>query len=732
MGDWKGYYKTSTLQYSASNALQLIEEAMINAPSQLEVEKKKIKYLNIPASFDIETSSFIKRNSETQEDAKYACMYIWQFGLNGSVIYGRTWDEFFEFLGILQDELELSNKRHLVIYVHNLAYEFQFINKWIQWDRVFAMKQRRPIYAIAGGFEFRCSLFLSNYALAYIGGFDEKTGKPNLLYKYPMKKMVGDLDYSKIRNSSTPLTSSELGYCINDVKVVMCYIQQKIEEDGDITKIPITNTGYVRQFCRDWCFYSDKLLPEDRERNKTEYHRLMRSLTISSPNEYYQMERAFAGGFTHTGALHANKVLHNVGSADLTSSYPYHMIAEYFPMSSFTFIGHVTSNKLFYSYLRNYCCMFDVTFINLRPAVVFENPLSRSRCIIPKDENGVEVNYQVNNGRLVSADEATTTLTELDWDTIYKFYDWDEVRIFNMRIARRGYLPRDLILAILYLYGNKTSLKGVDEKHVEYMVSKNMINSSFGMMVTSIIRDEFVYDEEWHRYAPDVASRLEAYNNSYNRFLYYGWGVWVTAHARHSLFKAIYEFDEDYVYADTDSIKGLHFEDHMEFFKQYNREVQMKILNMCNHYHIPYSACQPKTIKGDRKLIGVWEIEKTYKRFKACGAKRYMYEYDDGELNLTVSGLNKKYAIPWLLSEYKTNAMCFEIFGEGMYVPPGHTGKQTITYINNEQEGEVTDYLGNTAHFHELSSIYMEPQAYYMSVLTEYKNFLEGVQYVEV
>lgn len=724
MENWKGYSNASVFEYSRDNAFSLIREAMSNAPSQLEVAKKNISYYNIPASFDIETSSFTTYAEDSEEKIKHACMYIWQFGLNGSVIYGRTWEDFFDFLEILYEELDLSDKRHLIIYVHNLAYEFQFIKKWLEWDKVFAIKQRRPIYAIAGGLEFRCSLILSNYKLEYIGS--------NLLYKYPMKKLVGNLDYSKVRHSKTSLSSSELEYCINDVKLVMCYIQQKIEEDGDITKIPLTNTGYVREYCRDWCFYSDKLLPEEKQKVKIEYHALMKSLKISTPEEYYQMERAFAGGFTHASSLHVNKVLRNVGSADLTSSYPYHMIAEYYPINSFKYIGQITDNRLFNYYIKNYCCMFDVTFINLRPAVTFENPISRSRCIIPKDENGDEVAFQVNNGRLVSADEVTTTITELDWDTIYKFYDWDEVRIFNMRVASRGYLPKDLILAILHLYGNKTSLKGVPEKHVEYMVSKNMINASFGMMVTAIIRDEFLFDEDWHKTAPDVSSQLEAYNHSYNRFLYYGWGIWVTAHARHSLFKAIYEFDEDYVYADTDSIKGLNFENHMPFFKQYNREVQMKLLEMCNHYSIPYSACQPKTIKGEKKLIGVWDMEESYKRFKTCGAKRYMYEYENGELSLTVSGLNKNYAIPYLLEKWKTNAMCFEIFGEGMYVPPGKTGKQTVTYIEYEDEGGVLDYNCVLGAYHELSAIYMEPQHYYMSVLQEYKDFIEGVQYVEI
>lgn len=718
MESWQGYYNASVFEYDEQNVYEFIAEAMRNAPSQLEVEKDRIKYYNIPCSFDIEVSSFKAYDSKGNE-VKCATMYIWQFGLNGSVIYGRHWEEFFELLSILQKSLEISEEKHLIIYVHNLGYEFQFLKNWLKWDKVFAIKQRRPVYALAGGFEFRCSLLLSNYRLAYIG--------EELLYKYPMEKKVGDLDYSLIRHSSTPLTPSELGYCINDVKVVMCYIQQKIEEDGDITQIPLTNTGYVRNYCRKWCFDGEEKDFFSKEKHKKEYHRYMKSLKINSEAEYYQFERGFMGGFTHGSSLHANQVLFDVGSADLTSSYPYHMVAEYYPVTSFEYIGAVENNKLFYFYLRNYCCLFDVTFINLQPAVTFENPISRSRCVIDSDAT-----FTTNNGRIVSASKLTTTLTELDWDTIYKFYTWDEVQIFNMRISNRGYLPKELILAILNLYATKTQLKGIDEKLVEYMVSKNMINASFGMMVTAIIREEFDFDFMWRKNPPDVTSQLERYNSGYNRFLFYGWGVWVTAHARHSLFKAIYEFDEDYVYADTDSIKGINFDNHLKFFEDYNQEVRHKLLTMCNHYNIPFSMCQPKTVKGERKLIGAWEREKTYKRFKTCGAKRYMYEYYDGELSLTVSGLNKEFAIPYLLEKYKTAGRIFEAFGEGLYVPPGKTGKQTVTYIEQIQEGEVQDYLGKMGHFKEQSAIYMEPQGYYMSILSEYKEFLEGVQYVEI
>ena len=715
--EWQGYNNSNV--YEASQLAEALKEAFEDRDIEL-VESNRIEYFNIPASFDIETSSFIASKDENGEPVKAATMYIWQLGLNGTVIYGRTWDEFDNVINELVDYLELSSKRHLLIYVHNLGYEFQFIRKRFEWDKVFAIKQRRPVYAICGGIEFRCSLFLSNYSLEYIG--------KNLLHKYPVEKLVGNLDYSKIRHSKTPLTDEELAYCINDVKVVMSYIQEKIEMDGDITRIPLTNTGYVRNYCRKECFYEG--IPEDdkeaRKRVQMNYKAIMKSLQIQSEEEYEQMHRAFMGGFTHASALYSGRVMYDVGSADLTSSYPYTIVSEYFPMTKGEYIGSVEDNKLFNYYLSNFCCLFDIEFTNLEPIQEYENPISYSRCFI-------EGGYIVNNGRLVSADKCTTTITELDYDTISKFYRWDSVKIMNMRVYHRGYLPKALILAVLSLYEDKTTLKGVSGKEVEYLVSKNMINAAFGMMVTAVVRDEFEYADEWFKKAADVDSQLAGYNNNFNRFLFYGWGVWVTAHARHNLFSAIYEFGTDYVYSDTDSIKGINFEQHMEYFKKYNDNVFEKLLDMCNHYNIPFNKCRPKTKNGEEKLIGVWDMEKPYVRFKTVGAKRYIYEYEDGELSLTVSGLNKKYAIPYLLEENNNNKdIIFEKFGEGMFIPAGHTGKMTLTYIENEMCGTLVDYLGNKSTYHELSAIHMEPQSYFMSLVGDYIKFLKGVQYVEI
>ena len=52
------------------------------------IKKGKIWYWNIPASFDIETSSYKKYGK------KYATMYLWALNINGSTIVGRRWSEF--------------------------------------------------------------------------------------------------------------------------------------------------------------------------------------------------------------------------------------------------------------------------------------------------------------------------------------------------------------------------------------------------------------------------------------------------------------------------------------------------------------------------------------------------------------------------------------------------------------------------------------------------------------
>ena len=138
-------YNSYDHYYQFSQLTEFLEEV---GKLELVQQNERLEYYNVPAAFDIETSSVYDGN------VKFATMYIWQFGLNGVCIIGRTWLEFKKLLSQLTSYLELSHRKRLIVYVHNLAYEFQFMRKYIKWakdnsgnDVVFSLKKRRPIYA---------------------------------------------------------------------------------------------------------------------------------------------------------------------------------------------------------------------------------------------------------------------------------------------------------------------------------------------------------------------------------------------------------------------------------------------------------------------------------------------------------------------------------------------------------------------------------------------------------
>lgn len=236
----------SDITYKPEDINDILEE--IKPLIQYSCINTKHKYIDLPCAFDIETSSFF-HSSGKEEKEKVAVMYEWTFGILGYIIIGRTWKEFKEMILNIYLQLELFNDYRLVIYVHNLGYEFQFMRKHFEWESIFANKNRQPIYALTtNNIEFRCSYLLSGYRLEIIG---------EELDKYKIKKLVGNLDYNKIRSPETPLTDKELSYCINDVKVVMCYIVEKLLEYKTISNIPLTKTGFVRRYVRNKCFYED-------------------------------------------------------------------------------------------------------------------------------------------------------------------------------------------------------------------------------------------------------------------------------------------------------------------------------------------------------------------------------------------------------------------------------------------------------------------------------------------
>ena len=669
---------------------------------------KRIEYANVPCTIDIESSSFY-----IDDGSKRGIMYAWVLGINGKCIIGRTYEQLWNSLDRISEFYELNEKRRMIFYIHNLSFEFQWFRKWRNWIRVFATEERTPLYALDDkGIELRCSYLLSGYSLDNVA---------KNLTTYKTRKMVGDLDYKLVRHSETPLTEKEIGYILHDGLVVMCYIQEEIESNhNNITLLPLTKTGKVRSYIRKSCLYSGKHTKNTWKFKK--YRMMMKALPISSLQEYEQLKRAFHGGFTHANGFYVNHTVKNVTSFDFTSSYPYVMISEQFPMGKGKLV-HVKDKEHFYYLMKYYCCLFDCTFINLDSKIIYEHPISFSKCYHIK-------NYSTDNGRVVQAEELSITLTEQDFAIIKKFYSWEHMRIKNCRIYEKQYLPHDFVRGVLTLYKKKTELKGVEESIVEYMNSKEMLNSCYGMCVTDICRTEIDYtNDSWGKIPPSSEEQIEKYNKKPNRFLCYQWGVWVTAYAMRNLFTAIYGLGDDYIYSDTDSVKFINYEKHKNYFETYNKNAIIKLKNAMDYHGFSYELFQPYTNKGERKICGLWDFDGFYPKFRTLGAKRYMVQKENGDYSLTVSGVNKHYAIPYLYQKYGDKIM--DKFTDGLTIPPQYTGKNIHTYIDEETSGEVIDYLGNKSTYYEKSSIHLEESGYELSLSREFIDYLLSIKLIE-
>ena len=671
---------------------------------------KKVSYINLEVAFDIEATSTL-----LADGTKSAFMYVWTIGFRDvdKIYMGRTWEDFTMFMSEMKEFFGTSLEKRLVVYVHNLGYEFQFMRKYFEWAEVFASEVRKPLKAVTtDGIEFRDSYILSGMSLA-------RTARN--LTSHKVEKLEGSLDYDLIRHSGTELTELEIDYCINDVLVVLYYINEQMAIYGDITKIPMTNTSRVRRYVRDRCYYTNTDHKKSSRGKYQRYRNIMMDLQLT-PETYPMLARAFMGGFTHANANYTGKVVEDVTSIDFTSSYPAVMLTEKFPMSK-PFPAKLTKEKDFAYYKSRYALLFNVKFTGLRSVLTQECYLSESKCLSLTKPI-------INNGRVQSAEVLVTTITDVDFDIIQQVYKWDAMEVSNMYYFHRGYLPKPIIESVVKLYEDKTVLKGVEGSEVEYVLSKGMLNSIYGMCVTAIVRDDIVYTDGWSSSPGDMADQIEQYNKSKNRFLYYPWGLWITAYARRNLWTGIIAMGDDYVYSDTDSIKFTNYDKHKPYIEAYNQSVVDKLQKMCSLYKIPFSRMKPKTKEGVEKLIGVWDFDGHYSRFKTLGAKRYLVEHSkNGELELTVAGLSKSNGLEYMKKQCGyDNTKVFEMFDTNLYIPAEETGKMTHTYIDTEQDYLLVDYRGVEGRAVSKSAVHLEKAEFTLSIARQYHEFLEQLR----
>lgn len=559
-------------------------------------------YQRHPMTFDIETSKIPKDNDGHYE----AFMYIWQVCIEGNVVFGRRWEEMQEFMQKVVNAYKLSEEERIVVYVHNLSFEFQFIQDYFKFTDVFAMASRSILTAKTAHLEFRCSYKLSNMSLAK---FIENT--PNTLHY----KGIDDLDYATVRTPDTPLTEVEYGYCFNDVKGLYECVMELLKEDN-IATIPLTSTGYVRRDCR-----------KAMNKNKNNRKMFLRSrLTLL---QYKLLRECFRGGNTAGDRYLTNLILKKVGSYDLSSSYPFQMIAREYPLGKWNY-GVIPDINTLEEYNKKYCTIARYTFKNIQ--LRDEKPIPyipQSKCLALGDDR------EIYNGRILHADCLTISMTNIDFDIVKEQYVYDEIAVEEFHYSRKGLLPKELRDTIMYYFEKKSKLKGDEEHYYEYMKSKNKLNSIYGMTVTNILNTAIEYHDgeytEKKMTEEEMKEALDKYYKNHRSFLNYSWGVFVTAYARRELEDGLNIAGLDTIYCDTDSVKYIG--DHDMEFEEYNRRLNKE----CEEKGIMNYA----EFNGKRFYMGIFDKEKGYDEFITLGAKKYAFLLN-GKLGITVSGLSKK------------------------------------------------------------------------------------------
>lgn len=570
---------------------------------------KHVEYVDTTCTFDIET---------TNGDAD-GFAYSFQTCVGGVVVVPRYFEDWAEMVETLCDKWRVTDKRKLVLYVHNLGYEFTYLIQLLtlRWGDCKALytKSRKPLtLEFSNGIEFRDSLKL----------FQKSLAKATKGCKH--EKLKGDLDYTVYRTPDTPLDDKEFAYCVNDVLGLYEAIERMKKEHGfNAATIPLTNTGLVKQEV-------NKNLNRDKG-----FAKIKNALTLSKTQTYIAY-KAMAGGDTHGARWKAGYTFKNCNSYDFKSAHPSQQLLWKFPTGRPFDLPEDTSEEDMNALIdagMGWVGKIAVTGLSIKDDC--PNPcISRSKCI------NSEVIGEEDNGRVLDA-EGTLLLycDSNDWQRIREGYNYSEMVAAESFAFRLAYLPESFRHTILEKFRIKETMKGSPE----YAFSKICVNTIYGATAQKQIRDEYTaeigdsieFDRlSWEKNLDDMTDDEVTKAQTKKNTFPFLWGLWTASMTRLKLWRLLKIVGWDRViYWDTDSCK---FEgEKVPGVDEYNEEIKRQCIAR---------KCVVQKDNGKCVYIGVAEDEHPqadygYQEFRFLHAKCYAARNCDGVLESTIAGVGK-------------------------------------------------------------------------------------------
>lgn len=665
-----------------------------------------MQYSNDIITFDTEVTTVYKYKGEWRryspyipEDAdKMGFCYAWMLSYISAddssrsvqTILKRTMTD----LAATLYKISLSNPDVIfTVWVHNLGYDFEVLRNVIKFDKIFAKNPHQIIYADWRNIRFRCSYMLTHQSLENLGES----------YKLDITKKTSDgyrYNYLKVRTPLTRLNDDEYDYCVRDTITLAKGIDIYLNRYGCISNIPLTQTGAVRQRLK-------KTVHDDMR-----YKRLMARLIPKTVGMYALFNAVKWGGYTHANFLYVDRVLVNVDSWDISSSYPFQQISKKFPMEQFAL--NPTHDKINDTvWKESHSFIVFAEFSNYESAT-YNTYVSSSHCLDLEDAI-------IDNGRVLKAKRFKIYLTDADYSIIIDSMTADTiVNIIQMWSARKDYLPLPVVYMLLDLYGNKTGKKEVDNNL--YMRSKEELNSVYGMMLSALAHALIELDDGassgWRVKNPtelEIQDRLSYLSNNPNKCYYsFAWGLWTVAYARRQIWDMIIAQDEYNAYSDTDSSKLTEGYD-KDFVLNYNDNLVRELDALMTARGINPERTRPRKKDGTPVQIGIFDYEGRYSEFKTLGAKRYVYrKSSNGKLYMTVSGVSKKYGARALNDDINN-------FKEDMVIEYEDCRRLVMQYRNNQPNDIVHGWTNDQRY-----GVSSTPSTYTMSLEPLFKDLVRA------
>lgn len=617
---------------------------------RLQRNHKVIKYATDYICLDTETSKI---------DEATGWVYQWAVCIKQHIfVYGRKPSEFIAFLQNIAEHYQLNDERKIIIYIHNLQYDFSYLKRFImQYDPcidVLAIDNHTVLTVDVLGFRFICSYKLTNLSLAVLSD------------KYAKKyiKAVGEIDYNIVHYQDETLTASDWLYMFSDVASQYDGIKQYLLMNNYTfcADAPFTSTGFVRVACRK---------ASKKDSKWREQFELMR-LDLE---QYRLCRQAFMGGICICSYKYSNKTIRaengiKLKHKDFTSSYPARQCLETMPAGKPMWYGAIKSRRKFEQLIDKYHCVFMITLYDVHIKDGVTAPyIPSSKCLAPKELLKI-------NGKVVFAKELTIAITEIDYKWIKRQYNASNFKISKMLCFKRGKMPDWLKAEIMQYFTNKCTLK--HSEPVLYAKSKNLLNGIYGMTATSIIREQYKINLDngiIKRFiAEDIDKQdqadLDRYYRSHNSFMPYQYSLFTTSWARDALMTMIEAVGYDnFLYCDTDSVFYIETPENKERMAIYEKE------------------CIDKAIKGGafvgNNYLGAPTDEPELRAFRGLHSKCYaMEELNEKsgrfELNVVIAGIPKR-AVKWIDGK-----------------PVTKTNSEELATIDNLKDGFAFVHCGGT------------------------------------